>query len=90
MYGLSYAQLHITLIVWIINDAKMLQTTSHVPSLAFTGLASFPEIKAEAHRGGRGRWTEGSGRGRGKKTCTQNRLKKHYSTCNKPTCFNNA
>ncbi len=52
------------------------------PCLAFTGLASFPATKTEALRGGCHRWVTASTRGRGKMTCTQNRPRRHYSTCN--------
>lgn len=59
------------------------------PSLALNDcLASSRGIKAEEDcRGGRVRWTAASARGPGKKTFTQNRPKKHYSTCNKYTRF---
>lgn len=50
--------------------------------LTFTGLASFPGTKPEARRGGCRRWVMASARGRGKMTCTQNRPRRHYSTCN--------
>lgn len=52
------------------------------PCVMFTGLASFPATKPEALRGGCRRWVMASARGRGKRTWTQNRPRRHYSTCN--------
>lgn len=53
--------------------------------LSFTGLASFPGTKPEGRRGGCRRWEMAWARGQWKRTCTQNRPRRRYNTCNQHT-----
>lgn len=49
-----------------------------------SGLVSSRETNSGRHSGARSS-TEASARGRGKTTCTRNKLKRRYSTCSHPT-----